>query len=172
MNRYLIVPGIGCGLAFVLLFVSFSQSSERAERASLAKSDGVANVVPDDGAPVQTQAIQQDASLLDRDAANALLQRQVLEPMQFAASNRRIMSRAAPRPTKIQSTFELAELTERGALFCGMTTSTRGKISQQLPFVIDRTNGTILLLVGGKWESAATWQERHAKLNSFPTKKG
>ncbi len=161
MNRCLIIPGICCGLAFSFLVVSFSQSADQTEPRIQTALDRLA-YIPHANDLVPATPKQRDRALLDRAAAEALVLQQVITPWRLATSHRHIFSRAAPRPTTFESTFDLAETTEAGAVFCGIAKSKRGKQSEQLPFVMDRTSGAIFVLVDEKWLALEKWRERFA----------
>ncbi len=159
MNRCLIIPGICCGLAFSFLVVSFSQSADQSEPGIQAAVDRLA-YVPRANEMLRATPKQGDRAVLDRTAAEALVLQQVIAPWRSATSRRHIFSRVAPRPTTFESSFDWAETTDAGAVFCGIVKSTRGKQSERLPFVVDRTCGAVFVLVEDKWLAAEKWRER------------
>jgi hypothetical protein len=157
MNRFLVIPGCVCGLAFGALVAAFQLVG-----------------VPASAGPANTQALTAKIEPADRlepelppnvDAQQLLtaITSEYLRPWnQWNHSRENLYSRAAPRPVSpIESKIELAPPlagSERDSrcLLATITLTSEGK-SQVVPCVVDRDHADAWFFTEGKWLAKEDW---------------
>jgi hypothetical protein len=151
MNRLLLIPAVGCLVAFGVAAASFYRAEGREQ-----DTEAVAYLAP------KSRDLRDEGALAPRDAEQKLqaLAAQYLQPWrQWESSPHRLLSRVAPRPVpSISEQIQLVDSRNQPAGCCLATiTITIGEQAEQTPCIVDCRSGEVHLFDGGKWLTEYEW---------------
>jgi hypothetical protein len=157
MNRALVIPAIGCALAFSALLAGF--------RATQTQALAVSPTPSDTSAPIAAASIS--ASRMSSDDAEQMLTAltgEYLRPWKRWENAREYnYSRASvgPVPT-MESRVQLQPLASKQSDACLLATITltAGKQSQTVPCVVDRDSRRVSFFADGKWLTREEWVQQ------------
>lgn len=162
MNRMLLIPAICCFSAFTVLLVILNAATAREAAAQAARRGGDAAISPvaiDDAPTPSAGAISKSGSEPEQ-----LLQKlsdEYLQPWrQWENSPHRLYSRVAPSPVPSISA-EIAVSPQGGNQLKNVALATitirKGRTSDEVPCIVDRTTQRVHLFAAGKWLSSEEW---------------
>ena len=151
MNRLLLIPAVGCLVAFGVAAAGLYRAEGREQKTS-----AVAYVAP------QSRDLRDEAALVPHEAEQKLqaLTAQYLKPWRdWETSPHRLVSRAAPRPVpSISERIELVDsATHPAGCWLATITVTIGDQPEQTPCIVDRHSGEVRLFASGKWLAEDEW---------------
>ena len=171
MKRILVYPAAASAAMFLVMMMSFAQSTEhqRGNRASLSAYSTSPELSTnteqtlDWASPIGVPRHDDRTSVaaIDRKAADALIEKQLLQPWRLASiSQRHLFSRAGPTLPTVEAEIHIAR--QSRAYFLGLASlSSVGKEKvSSVPFVIDRETKQLLVMADGRWQDHQQWIEK------------